>query len=190
MRVANLNIKLGVRDQMNRREIKKNYISHFLGEINKRYPDSGWCAVTLTMRQGIPLKGGGIEMLNRREVSKCISVLMKQLNKKTYNHAYQRYGKKLACIPVIEVSSNDRLHVHMLLQIPKHVQSNYHEYFDLIKKLWMTLRWAHREEHDVKLLPTKDDVTGWTKYIAKDLYSENDVIDLDNVHLGPIAVPD
>lgn len=162
------------------RERADAYRQFFNAEIAGYGKDSNWCDVTLTLRQGIE-DGGRYESLTADKVSRCIKELMCSLNRRVYKNAYRRYNKRLACIPVIERGSKDRLHVHMLLQIPTFMDSEVDTFFEIIKKEWAKVRWSHSETCISRLHETND-VETWTKYILKDVVEDDQVLDLVNVH--------
>lgn len=163
--------------------LRQCYKEFFIEKVSDGNLGSSWCAVTLTMKKAVLQKDGCWVYLNQTEASNCIGELMKRLNKKIYKHAYRRSRKRLVCIPVTEMSANERIHVHMLLEVPAFMVDEYEEYFAMVEGLWITLRWAHRQQHDIQLLRTSADRNRWIGYILKTERGNNDVIDLQNVHL-------
>jgi len=114
-----------------------------------------------------------------------IGQLCERLNYASYKHAYKRYGKRLNCIAVIEGGDEDlrengfattikkRLHSHLLLQRPKHID------FETFKKLiighWKDTQWGYYEMSIEEIKTIK----GSAKYNAK---STLDNLDLTNTY--------
>jgi predicted DNA-binding transcriptional regulator AlpA len=165
-----------------RRKVRAAFRRHITTTIDQYHPEANWCDITLTLRQGV-LRDGIFEKLTRDKVSKCIEDLMKAVNRRVYKNAYRRYGKRLVCVPVIEKSVNDRLHIHMLLEIPAHMQQDFHKFFDIIRTEWRKSRWCYKQTV-MRRLPRDENVHGWAKYILKDVSENDEVLDVMNLYLG------
>jgi hypothetical protein len=168
-----------------RRKIRAAFNEFINTEISSNRPEAMWCDVTLTLKQGM-VHGGTYEKLNRDQISKCIEDLMKALNRRIYKKAYRRFGKRLACVPVIEISISDRLHVHMVLEIPAYMSKEHDIFFGIIRTEWQKIRWSYTEAV-IRHLPEKENVQGWTKYILKDVSKNDDTLDVNNLYLGSIG---
>lgn len=161
---------------------RRESLKEFIVELVASCEDKAWAAVTLTLKQFVRRQDGTVQKLSVSEIRKCISTLMKMLNKKSYKAAYRRFGKRLFVVPSIERSVNDRLHVHMLLEIPPHLRNAPLTFHNEIAGIWTSLRWG-LPEHDIQNLPPSN-VTYWLRYILKDLWKDSEVIDLTNLYLG------
>lgn len=101
---------------------------------------------------------------------------MNVLNKKIFGNRFSRYGVKLQIFPVLERSIGDRLHYHMILELPRDTRID--RFKDLIRNEWMKTRFGHREIH------IDDSINqGWTDYMTK-FHSRSDQVDWENVHLN------
>ena len=145
-------------------------------------PDAIWCDVSLTLKQGIR-DGDRLEMLTYPKTSNCIKELMKAVNRHVFRNASRRYGKRLVCVPVIENSANDRLHIHMLLEIPDYMSVNPDAFFQIVLTEWHKIRWSHAE-YEIRRIPSDEDATWWTKYILKDFVKDDEGLDVANLYLG------
>ena len=85
---------------------------------------------------------------------------MNLLNKKIYGNRFSRYGLKLEVFPVIEKSTEGRLHYHLIVESP--VDIHFDRFNHIVHTLWMTTRFGYREHH---IDQTIDD--GWIKSITK-----------------------
>ena len=143
----------------------KNSIKSYL----KTFDIRGCLAVTLTMKQGC-FKG----RLNEEKSSQNFHHFMNVLNRKVYKQQFKRFNKRLNVIPIIENSYKDRLHLHIILNIPKNIDRN--DYINLIKETWNNTDFGYRE---IDIQPIID--LGWTEYITKFKTSHDDV-DWENLH--------
>ena len=156
------------------------FLDHAHHEIIVNRPDSKFCAVNLTLKQGMH-DGSAFETLTRHIVSKCIRSLLQNVDKCAFKNAYARNSKKLVRIPAIERSISDRLHVHMLLEIPPHMP--FDEFREIIQSKWAKNLWSAKQL-EIVLIEDKSRELGFTKYFSKDAWKDSDVIDIDNVYLG------
>lgn len=108
---------------------------------------------------------------------------MKQMNKTVYGASSRRYGTKLSVVPAIETSSGGRLHVHLLLELPRFLFDLSDDYIQLVTAEWKRLRWAEPECH-VCYLGSRCDIWYWLKYIVKDSTNDFESLDLFNLYLG------
>ena len=104
------------------------------------------------------------------------------LNYEIYKNGFLRYGKKLKMIVVNELSINNRLHIHSIIQKPNHLSNTKFE--GLVKDKWSKTNFGYKEI-DFQYPNNKNDRDGWVRYILKNnhLYHHNfDTIDLINTN--------
>lgn len=159
------------------------FVDYLLNKIESAYRKSCWVAATLTIKQGRTRDDGTVQKVTDEEIKKVIKQLMKSLNKAVFGNAYRRHHKRLAVIPSIEISSNNRRHIHLLLQIPEHWHHAKESFLGLVAAEWQKLSWA-RHINDIRALPTSAAVTAWAKYILKELRIHRDAaLDVENMHI-------
>lgn len=94
-------------------------------------------AVTLTMKQGQQIDGGrgpAFVALTPAMASTNMTHFLNRLNKSVFGNAAERFGKRVASIPVLEGGNGDRLHYHLVLDCPR---TDLHDgYAELISELW------------------------------------------------------
>jgi hypothetical protein len=157
---------------------------HIATEIFKSRPDSQWCDVTFTMKKGIVIDGT-FHRLDYGKAHRAVKELLNRLNRRVYKKSYRRFGKHLACVPVVETGKcgEERMHIHMLLEVPEYMEQDPHGFLDIVLQEWKKCPWSYKK-NVLHLLKSDEDVTGWLKYILKD-YSANDgILDPANVHYG------
>lgn len=151
-----------------------------------KYPDKRWCDATLSLKPFIFRASGSFERLQQNEVSKFNQELFKRLSKQFYKHAYRRYGKELLRVPVIERNKSQRLHVHMLLEIPNCMLDRKTEYCELVENTARQLRWcetSHSAQHMIRPIANQANARKWLEYILKGIRSNSDVVDVSNMRL-------
>lgn len=112
-----------------------------------------------------------------------IAMFCERLNYACYKHAYKRYGKRLEIVSAIEGGKDDwrenrftrdkekRLHTHILLQLPKHI--DFDDFATLIRKHWFATEWGY-VENKVERIKSK---YRCARYNTK---TTPDAIDLEN----------
>jgi hypothetical protein len=163
-------------------DLKQEYAKFLLKKLRDDYSDKRFASVTLTLKQYLKRDDGTWQNLTRTEVGKCIAQLLKALNREVYGPAYRRFHKKLVVVPTIEGGVYKNLHVHMLLQIPKHMADQNQDFFDFVMREWRKLRWSN-VAHKIVRLKTDRDVSTWTTYIMKELDCNDVILDLQNLHI-------
>ena len=156
------------------------FLDHAHHEIIVNRPDSKFCAVNLTLKQGMH-DGSVCEKLTRDIVSNCIKLLMRNLDKCVFKNGYTRKNNMLVRVPAIEMSIRDRLHVHMLLEIPDRIP--FDEFNKLIELKWAQNIWSGKQLK-IDYIENKSEELRFTKYFSKDAWMGDDVIDIENVYLG------
>ena len=104
------------------------------------------------------------------------------LNYKIYKNGFVRYGKKLKMIVVNEISSNNRFHIHSIIQKPNHLSNTKFE--NVVKDKWKKTNFGYREI-DFQYPNNENEKEGWVRYILKhnNLSQSNfDTIDLINTN--------
>jgi hypothetical protein len=125
-------------------------------------------AVTLSLKQNI-----NGEHIDRIKASKNIRHFLNLLNKKIYGNAFQRYGKKIEVISVLENSYSGRLHCHLAINNPYPEEPIWFE--TLLHQQWKKTRWGYSEnniQHNAN--------PGWINYITK--LNPHDEVDWENYH--------
>jgi hypothetical protein len=70
---------------------------------------------------------------------------IRSLNRFSYGNNYHRTSNKLTILPVLEYSSNDRFHHHILIQKPKDVA--WDELNSAVTELWGKTLWSQPRVH-------------------------------------------
>lgn len=147
-----------------------NQLQPFVRQYLTSIDLSVFVGVTLTMKQMVDL-----EKLDPVSSSQNLRHFMNILNKKIFGNRYSRYGLKLQIFPVLEFSLGERLHYHLILEIPR--DFDFDGFKHLIHSVWMNTRFGHREIH------IDDSIDeGWINYITK-FHHSKDQVDWENVHL-------
>jgi hypothetical protein len=119
---------------------------------------------------------------------------MNVLNREVYGSAYNRVGKRLRVLPVVEKGhlrsrslcnmenrgAFGRWHIHCAIELPRHMDAISFE--ELVQKCWEKLDWAH------KRVLVRDGMSArWIDYLLKRRRKSDfdyllDCIDLDSLH--------
>lgn len=157
---------------------KLDYLNFFQ---NKPVPNP--VALTLTLKQRVEsnhFKGRFGENLDSVKVSENTRHFMNRLNQSVFGKGFTRYGKRLSVVPVIEGNSFIRLHIHMTLEKPAHLDLD--EFRNMILKCWSKTKFGYQ---NIEIKPI-DYYFGWFDYKLKNrskgegLHSS---VDWDNVFL-------
>lgn len=143
------------------------YIRNYISDIDL----SAFIGLSLTLKQ--QFDG---QHLDPSLCSQNLRHFMNVINKKVFGNRFSRHGHKLQIFPVLENSLGERLHYHMILEIPR--ETNLNHFKDLIRTEWQRTRFGHREIHIDETIDM-----GWTNYITK-FHSSKDQVDWENVHLN------
>jgi len=118
-------------------------------------------------------------MLARDGLSRTTSRFLTLLNKDVFGKAYQRFRKRLRVLTAIEGGSRSvRLHVHMILEIPRRFRGHPEEFFTLARAKWTSLDWAQKRVD----FQVSYDPGGFAKYISKDVWRDPDALDFNNTN--------
>jgi hypothetical protein len=122
-------------------------------------------AVTLTFKRSVlrhePTTGRQFwERLDGIKASRNVRHFLNRLNKAVYGAAFNRYGKQLRSLVVMEGGKEKRPHVHLEIERPAHVSVE--EFERLILKCWGETAFGYDES---KITRYSDD--GWRDYILK-----------------------
>ena len=125
----------------------------------------GWnapFAVTLTMKQGIPIEQCGRTFIRLApdRASQNLSYFLSLLNKKIYGKAYTRFNVRIPVIPILEGGTRSRLHYHLMIDCPRDDLKPV--YPQLIDYLWGRTRWGYSQS-DIQANAD----SGWINYISK-----------------------
>jgi hypothetical protein len=125
--------------------------------------------VSLTLKQGHV----GVRLDDIR-ASKNLRHFLNRLNSVVYGKRFKRFGVRLNVVPVLERSSTDRIHYHLILQNPFLDDSE--GFCRLIEAQWVKTHFGHIQTHVDHGIDH-----GWTDYITK-FKSASDGIDWENYH--------
>ena len=123
--------------------------------------------VSLTMKQG----DSGTH-LDEIMASQNFRHFMNRLNSSVYGKRFKRFGQRLNVVPVLERSSTNRLHYHLILQNP--YPKDPATFTRLIESEWAKTRFGYVQSHIDEQIDH-----GWTDYITK---SAGDGTDWGNFH--------
>ena len=99
------------------------------------------------------------------------------LNKKVFKNSFTRYRKQLNVVPVFEMGKENRLHTHMVIEIPNSKYVSNKDFYNLLKECWNKTYYGDQQTKIV----TQIDV-GWINYITK-FRTYGDDVDWENVTL-------
>ena len=116
-------------------------------------------AVTLTFKQVFHSVCGSIR-LTATQASQNVRHFLNKINRKYYKNAHKRHGKSLSAFPVMEISSDGRLHYHLLIDRPPHI--NAVQFGTDIRSIWQSTDWGYKEVH-IDERPNE----GWLYYMTK-----------------------
>lgn len=131
----------------------------------------GMMAVTLTLKKRV--KGVWLDDIR---ASQNFRHFMNLLNSKVYGKRFKRFNKQLKVIPVMEMSASNRLHFHLIIEVP--TDCDYLWLQNEVKEIWGKTTFGYRE---IDIQKISDD--GWTDYITK-FRTKGDEVDWNNVHLN------
>jgi hypothetical protein len=137
-------------------------------------------AVTLTMKQGMPVANGyrsTMAYLDEGKASQNLGHFHSVLSRKLLGKPADRYGKRVPLIPVIEGGNGKRLHYHVMIDCPRaDLQSDFSK---LVRDTWLRTQWGHDQ---IDIQPQAD--IGWINYISKfrDKPNYSDAVDWPNYH--------
>lgn len=150
----------------------KKRLSNFL--FNMRNLDQyNSIGITLTMSSNSRFG----EKLDEITSSKNFRFFMNRLEQKTLRNRKSKKGLKIQRFPIIEKGSNQRIHYHVLMEIPNKYHNRRNEFEKLIKDSWLKTPYGLRE---MKIKPLNNK-NGWKEYITK-FIGKDDEIDLGNLH--------
>lgn len=133
-------------------------------------------AVTLTFKQVFNSAVGSMR-LTADHAAKNVRHFLNRMNRRYFGNASKRFGKSIPTIPVLEVSREGRLHYHLLMERPSHI--NQIRFEQDIRSIWKSTDWGYEQIH---IAPNPNE--GWiyyiTKYSQKSEYTE--AIDYLNCH--------
>ena len=133
-------------------------------------------AVTLTFKQVFHSIAGSMR-LTSEYASKNVRHFLNQINRKYFGNASKRYGKRIAVFPVMETSVEGRLHYHLLIDRPVHIEPVRFEAD--IRRIWRSTDWGYDQIH-IDHKPNEGWIYYLTKYSQKPEYDLS--IDLANLH--------
>ena len=136
----------------------KEYRKQLLNYINF----SSWLrpvAVTLTLKQTFHSVAGSVR-LNADHAARNLRHFLNKLNRRYFKNAFDRHGKRLAVVPIMEVSHEGRLHYHLIMDRPSHISAV--QFGTDIRSLWQSTDWGYKEVH-IDDHPNE----GWLYYMTK-----------------------
>lgn len=141
------------------------------------------CDVTLTLRQAQKSKGIWVR-LDEYACRAAFRHFMNFLNRAAHGYAFQRFGKRIRVIPVLEKELQGRWHYHAAMELPSHLDAV--EFEQLIQGCWEKVHWGYP-----RTLVRDNANQRWVKYMLKPSQKTvfddcADCIDWENLH-NPIA---
>lgn len=146
-------------------------------------------AVTLTMKQNIshglamPSHGGGVlfEPITLDGAKDNFRMFRNILNRSVYHSAWDRYGKGIYVVPVIEGWNGLKpIHIHCAMGFPERQLSDA-EIENKVRLAWNQTVFGKRQTQIV--VEPMYDKDGWLGYIQKSIDSTGDVYILDSLSL-------
>ena len=116
--------------------------------------------LTLNMKQSIRTASGGFVQIDESTAKKAFGRYMNVLNRRIYNFAFRRFGKRLRVIPILEKSEEGRWHYHVAIEPPLFMDAD--SFSDMAMDVWSTTPLGYGHGH-----VTIDVDTGWIAYMAK-----------------------
>jgi len=87
------------------------------------------------------------------------------LNRRVFGNGYKRFGKELQMLVVREISSNQRHHIHCVIEHPKRYEIS--DFERLIRDVWTSTDFGYEEIH-IEQPSSQRREDGWLSYIMKD----------------------
>lgn len=134
----------------------------------------GWLrpvVFTLTMKQRLPQLG---VRLTRDLAKQNLHHFLNVVNYKLFGKTFQRHGKALKAVAVLEWPLDGRCHYHGLIDCPADLDSGI--LTNVLRESWGKTQWGYNEM-DIK--PARDKF-GWLVYITKQRDLAEDAIDWEN----------
>jgi hypothetical protein len=124
---------------------------------------SHWRSVvglTLNLKQSVVTTTGGFARVDELTAKRAFCQYMNVLNRRIYNSAFRKHGKRLRVIPILEKSEEGRWHYHAAMEPAQFIDAQ--SFGDIAMDLWLqnTLGYGHGEI-------TIDVDAGWIAYMAK-----------------------
>ena len=88
-----------------------------------------------------------------------------KLNSKLFGNGYRRFHKQLQMLVVREVSSNQRHHLHCIIEQPQRI--GFEEFSNLIETVWKSTDFGYDQIH-IEKPSSQQREDGWLSYIMKD----------------------
>jgi hypothetical protein len=86
------------------------------------------------------------------------------LNRKVFGNGYRRFGKELQMLVVREVSTNQRHHIHCIIELPQRYE--FLTFKNLIFDVWRNTDFGYEEIH-IEKPSSKEREDGYLGYIMK-----------------------
>jgi hypothetical protein len=156
-----------------------------------------FCDVSLTLRQARQFDDGAWIRIDEHQCKRAFQHFMNLLNRAVHKNAFDRHGKRLRVLPVLEKGevrsrglrssergNTGRWHIHCAIEMPSHLDVT--SFKQLICNCWTKVRWAY----DRALVRDGTD-HGWIGYMLKPWQKSGfdnilDCIILESLH-NPIA---
>jgi len=136
-------------------------------EYTKDFDTTNCFGVSLTLKQRVDHKSLTNDISNQN-----LTHFLNVLNKRCFGNSFKRFNKKLRVLPVLEKSSNGRLHYHLTLQNP--FPEDPYKFESMINFTWFKTNYGHRHIHIHRNVNE-----GWNDYITK-LKTSDDEVDWIN----------
>lgn len=118
------------------------------------------CGLTLNLKQSVKSPRGATIGIDEYWAKKGFGQFMRRLNRAVYGSANRHHGKRLRVVPIIEKSLDGRLHYHVAIEPPAHLDND--EFCRLAMLIWLKtpLGYGHGD-----VAPHAD--AGWIDYMTK-----------------------
>lgn len=120
-------------------------------------------AVTLNLKQAAKIEtdhGPTYVRLNEQHASQNLKHFINKVTKHYLGNAGRRFGKRLPILPVLEGGNGQRLHYHLLIDLPE--TAHIDDVYPLFALTWMRTDWGYGQ---VNIQQNPD--AGWLNYITK-----------------------
>lgn len=160
-------------------KIMNNEVKNAIRQFAIERKDIDWAnclSVTFTLKQ---FSEG--EQLDEINASRNMHHFLNRLNKRMFGKSFQRFGLRVNVMPVQECT--DRIHYHLLVEIPSFINGNDHDrkaFKSTLEECWHKTKFGYLETC-IKELNDADSLKKWSQYITK-FRNKDSELDWENYH--------
>jgi hypothetical protein len=143
-------------------------------------------ALSLSLKQAFQIRPKSLlrATLDEQKAKSAFGHFMHRMNRSIYKNAFERYGKRLRVIGVLEKAEVGRWNYHAAIELPTHLTPEQFE--TLIRNCWSGMHWGY-----CKMKIEFDADQTWVNYMLKPWQKSGlevwaDAIDLEHLY-NPIA---